>query len=314
MLRLRDGETGLIGGLLQGTEASSFAGAIGMNDIPIIGKLFGNRKKSKDESEVLISITPRIVRGPKVTEEDLVPLRVGTEEVRRVEGARPGLFGPEPPAAAAGARTAAPPAGAPARGPQAQPPAPAPALAAPGLPPPSGITPQANPSSVPAGAPPVVPPVPAEAPTGPPSGPPAGSPGAELGSTSAILSPPEVALREGQSAGVAVLLVGARDVLSVELTLVFDPALVQVGDVTPGALLTLDGASVQTERQLESGRVRVRFARTTGASGSGAVATVTLQGIKAGSGALAVESIVVGHAAGAERPAPPAPGRVVVAP
>ena len=97
VLRLRDGETGLIGGLLQGSEASSFSGALGMNDIPIIGKLFGNRKKTVDESEVLISITPRIVRGPKVTEEDLIPLRVGTEEVRRVEGARPGLFGPESP-------------------------------------------------------------------------------------------------------------------------------------------------------------------------------------------------------------------------
>jgi hypothetical protein len=141
-----------------------------------------------------------------------------------------------------------------------------------------------------------------------------GAPGADPGGTTAILSPPEVALREGQSAGVAVLLVGARDVLSVELTLVFDPALIQIGDVTPGALLTLDGASVQTERQLESGRVRVRFARPTGAAGSGAVATLTLKGIKAGSGALAVESIAVGHAAGSERPAPPAPGRVVVAP
>jgi hypothetical protein len=159
---------------------------------------------------------------------------------------------------------------------------------------------------VPAGATPIVPPVPAE--------PPAGTAGADLGSASAILSPPEVALRAGQSAGVAVLLVGARDVLSVELTLVYDPALVQIGDVTPGALLTLDGASVQTERQLESGRVRVRFARPTGVAGSGAVATLTLKGIKAGSGALAVESIVIGHTAGVERPAPPAPGRVVVAP
>ena len=81
VLRLRDGETGLIGGLLQGSEASSFSGAHRDEQHPVIGKLFGNRKKP-GRAEVLISITPRIVRGPKVTEEDLVPLRVGTEEVR----------------------------------------------------------------------------------------------------------------------------------------------------------------------------------------------------------------------------------------
>ena len=96
VLRLRDGETSLIGGLLQGRDARSVAGAIGVSSIPIIGKLFGDNRRQQDDSEVLISITPRIVRAPKVTEEDLVPLRVGTQEVPRVEGARPGLFGPEP--------------------------------------------------------------------------------------------------------------------------------------------------------------------------------------------------------------------------
>ena len=100
VLRLRDGETGLIGGLLQSIENASFSGAIGMNSIPMIGKLFGNRSKQTDEQEVVISITPRIVRAPKLTEEDMVALRVGTQEIPRVEGARPGLFGePEPPAA-----------------------------------------------------------------------------------------------------------------------------------------------------------------------------------------------------------------------
>jgi type II secretory pathway component GspD/PulD (secretin) len=46
-LRLRDGETGLIGGLLQGNEASTFTGVLGMNDIPIIGKLFGSGRRRR---------------------------------------------------------------------------------------------------------------------------------------------------------------------------------------------------------------------------------------------------------------------------
>ena len=124
------------------------------------------------------------------------------------------------------------------------------------------------------------------------------APSADTRPATAILSPPEVALRAGQSAGVALLLVGARDVQSVDVTLVYDATLVQVSDVTPGALLTLDGAPIQTERQLEAGRARVRFARATGASGSGAVAAVTLQGLKAGSGTIAVESLVIGTGVG----------------
>ena len=50
VLRLRDGETGLIGGLLQGSEASTFSGALGVNSIPIIGKLFGNRTEDRRTS------------------------------------------------------------------------------------------------------------------------------------------------------------------------------------------------------------------------------------------------------------------------
>jgi len=264
-LRLRDGETGLIGGLLQGTDASSFAGSLGMDNIPIIGKLFGDRKKNRDESEVLISITPRIVRGPKITEEDLIPLRVGTEEIRKVEGARPGLFAPEPAAAAASPAAAGP-----------------------------------TPAPAPAAAPATTPGAPAT---------PADTPG-----TTAILSPPEVALRVGQSSGFAVLLVGAKDAQWVELTLSYDATLARVTDVAAGALLTLDGSPVQADRQLETGRARIRFTRGAGVSGSGAVALVTLSGLKAGSGALAVESLAIGRGAETERPALPAPGRVVVAP
>ena len=89
----------------------------------------------------------------------------------------------------------------------------------------------------------------------------------------------------------------------------------RVSDVAAGALLTLDGTPVQTVRQLDTpGRAHVSFTRTTAVAGSGAVSAVTLQGLKAGSGALAVESLVIGRVAGTEQPAPPAPARVVVAP
>jgi general secretion pathway protein D len=99
ILRLRDGETALVGGLLQDQETESLTGALGILRVPVIGKLLSQPQKRRDQTEVLISITPHLVRAPKILEEDLLPLRVGTKETFRVEGARDPLFGegePEP--------------------------------------------------------------------------------------------------------------------------------------------------------------------------------------------------------------------------
>jgi hypothetical protein len=130
----------------------------------------------------------------------------------------------------------------------------------------------------------------------------------------ALFSPPEVALRVGQAGGLALVLVGAKDVQSIEVTLAWDPALAEVTDVAAGSLLTLDGRPVSAERALEAGRARVRFSRAVGATGSGAVVAVTMKGLKAGSGSVVVESLAVGRGGSTERPAPPAPGRMVVTP
>jgi len=302
-LRLRDGETGLIGGLLQGRDARSFTGAMGINNIPVIGKLFGDQRRNVDESEVLISITPRIVRAPKVTEEDMVPMRVGTQEVPRVEGVRGSLFAAEPEAAV----DAPPPARPAASGTASQPPR---QLAAPPA--------QAPPAPAPAApAPPIAPP--SAAASTPPG---AGADGAALSAGAApdarppgaILSPPEVVLQAGQTGAVAVVIVGAREALGVELTLAWDASLAELMDVAAGSLLSLEGVPVAAERALEPGRARVRFSRATGVTGSGAVAAFTFRGLKAGSGSLVVEQAALVHAGGSTPLLAPAPGRLKVAP
>jgi len=298
-LRLRDGETGLIGGLLQNNESSKFTGAIGMNSIPVIGKLFGARSKQKDESEVLISITPRIVRGPKVFEEDMVPLRVGTQEVPRVEGLRGSIFGPAPE------------------------PTPPPGAAVPQAPPngSAGSPPAARPLANPQAQQPILGPPPAQQTATPvvTAQPPGAGPEGAATSTperppSAILSPPEIDLRVGQNGSVAIVVVGARDVVGIDLSLVWDGALAEMADAAAGSLLSLDGVPVKVERAIETGQARVKFTRASAVTGSGAVATLTLRGLKPGSGALSVESLTLLHAGGGERPAAPAAGRLVVTP
>jgi general secretion pathway protein D len=302
-LRLRDGETGLIGGLLLGRDAKSFSGAIGVSSIPVIGKLFGNNTRTVDESEVLISMTPRIVRAPKVTEEDMVPLRVGTQEVPKVEGIRGSLFGePEPSAQPQNGPAAPPPpngAASPVQRPLGTAPPP-PATGAP-APPTQPIIPPPGPAVTPPGAGPDTPAVS-----------PAASPDARP--ANAILSPPEVVLQVGQTGAVAVVVVGARDVMGIDMSLVWDATLAEVTDVAAGSLLGLEGVPVSAERGIESGRARVRFSRATGVTGSGAVAAITLRGLKAGSGSIVVESLALVRTGGTTPLAPPAPGRLAVAP
>ena len=137
---------------------------------------------------------------------------------------------------------------------------------------------------------------------------------AESSPATVLLSPPEVALKVGQVGTLAVVLVGAKDVQSLEINLTWDPNVADVTDVAPGSLLTLDGSPVSAERAIESGHGRVRFARATGAVGSGAVASVTIRGAKVGSAPMTLESLVLGRTGGQDRPAPPAPARIVVAP
>jgi general secretion pathway protein D len=301
VIRLRDGETGLIGGLLEGSQASSVSGALGLSTLPIIGKLFGNNQKRVEEKEVIISLTPRIVRAPKVTESDLVPMPVGTQAVPRVEGASPGLFGPEPettpPAPAARSGSA----------PAARTPTPAPAPV---------VSPQSlRPKPVPQGG---FPPPPGAGPAGafPPPAPPApvvDVAEAEAGAVSVRLSPPELALEPGETGGLAVVLVGAQDLEWVELELSWDGAVAEMSDARAGSLLTIDGVPVAAARTLESGRARVRFTRPAGTSGSGAVAALTFRGLAPGSATLVVESVAVGKAGATVPLVPPPPGRIVVA-
>ncbi|MCL2643882.1 MAG: cohesin domain-containing protein [Betaproteobacteria bacterium] len=63
ILRLRDGETQILAGLLSDEERASGAGLPGLSGLPLIGRLFGSRSDSKKKTEIVMSITPRMVRN-----------------------------------------------------------------------------------------------------------------------------------------------------------------------------------------------------------------------------------------------------------
>ena len=76
VIRLKDGETNMLAGLIRDEERKSFATIPGLGDIPVIGRLFGHNKTETTETDIILTLTPRIVRVLSLTAEDLRPFRV----------------------------------------------------------------------------------------------------------------------------------------------------------------------------------------------------------------------------------------------
>ena len=75
-IRLKDGETNMLAGLIRDEERTSFATIPGLGDIPVLGRLFGYNRKETTETDIILTLTPRIVRVLNLTAEDLRAFRV----------------------------------------------------------------------------------------------------------------------------------------------------------------------------------------------------------------------------------------------
>ncbi len=62
-LRLKDGETQVLAGLIQNDETSTVNKLPGFGDVPLLGRLFSNDNQDKKKTELVLLITPRIVRN-----------------------------------------------------------------------------------------------------------------------------------------------------------------------------------------------------------------------------------------------------------
>jgi len=79
VIRLKDGETNMLAGLIRDEERTSLASIPGLGDIPVIGRLFGYNRKETQETDIILTLTPRIVRVLNLTAEDLQPFRMGRD-------------------------------------------------------------------------------------------------------------------------------------------------------------------------------------------------------------------------------------------
>lgn len=81
LMRLRDGETNLLAGLLKDTERMTFKGIPGLKDLPVIGKLFSYTDQEITQTDVVMTITPYIIRSLTVEDEELSPLWLPLEGI-----------------------------------------------------------------------------------------------------------------------------------------------------------------------------------------------------------------------------------------
>jgi general secretion pathway protein D len=100
-IRLKEGEANILGGLFERTDTRTLNGWPGLGKIPLLRYLFSDDKVEHEENEVLLVLTPRIVRMPEWTKANLRPLFSGTEtsvQVKRESELRSPQPEPTPPA------------------------------------------------------------------------------------------------------------------------------------------------------------------------------------------------------------------------
>jgi general secretion pathway protein D len=255
-IRLREGEVNLMGGILEDQDIKSLSGLPGLGQIPLLRYLFSSEHTEKHESEIVFALIPHIVRGQELSPLNEKALDVGTgtsiELRRKIES--PG--GGPPQGTVFQPRTTEPP----------------PVAVAPTQDQPAGVPP--GPSAQPQVPPPTT----------------SASPSSSVAFT---FDPPLTSPAAGATFPLNVMLTGGQDVFSVPLQISYDPKLLQLVNVSNGSFLSQDGQPVALVHRDDpsTGILQVTATRppsSGGASGQGAVLTLTFLAKSPGQSTVAI--------------------------
>ncbi len=86
VIRLMEGETNMLVGLYKKDASEVNTKIPGLSDIPLLGRLFTNKRSEAKVTDLILTLTPHIVRFPDIKESDLAPLWVGTESKMSFSG------------------------------------------------------------------------------------------------------------------------------------------------------------------------------------------------------------------------------------
>ena len=258
VLQLRDGETEVLAGLISHDEANTNVRIPGLGDVPVLGRVFGSNTTSTDSNEIVLLVTPHVVRSlerpaanitefPSGTASQITdqPLRLNSTEKVSLEPQNNVTF-PTPATPAAPATPAQT---------QPNPPAVDPAATASV----AGATP-AEPAAVP-----------------PPVAPAADNNGA-AGRVS-LLAPASVTL--GWEFTVALQLDGQRAMKGLSGRIKFPAGQVEVASVIAGSLMSGNGQPVTLNKHVDNGSVGFDISNAQSILGSGPVLNVVFRVLQA---------------------------------
>ena len=286
-IRLKDGETNFLAGLYRLDKSEINKTIPWVGDIPIVGLLFSHKTNDHRTTDLVLTLTPHIIRIPDVTEEDVTPYFVGTDSNISYQGGprvenptrdsgpfeqQPGAGGRMPPQP----RTPAQPAN--------------PGInLAPGGGPTDIFKPAPGPAQPPPGAPQAqVPPQGASVSTSSASGSVAAkSAFADAGTTPILLDfdPAYVALAAGAQQTVLVRATSAAGLPGGSVVIKFDPAVVAPVVVKP----ILGSGTGVADARVENGHIVIQFPDAEDLAGTRAVAEITLRGVAPGRSTLTFE-------------------------
>jgi general secretion pathway protein D len=250
VLRLKDGENQVLAGLINDEDRRTGNKVPGLGEVPVVGRLFGNSVDDNSKTEIVLSITPRILRNIERPSVTTLEFDSGTESSL---GARAGSTGSTlsvTPAQPTPGQV--PPPALPRPAPNAQQPPASPGTASP---------PSATSSAAPAtinGTPPV----------------------AGTGSAAQLRWQGPTALRVGDTFAVQLLMQADQPVVSIPMAIGFDPRVLQVVSITEGDFLKQNGAQTSfTSRVDPNGQILMTGTRAgeSGATTLGNIATLNLR-------------------------------------
>lgn len=234
-IRLKPGEVSVLGGLFQTTNTNSVNGIPGLAKLPFFKYLFSDNRTESQTSDILVVITPHVLRMPSITTADLRPLAAGTDTNVRVyykdeepqDGASPSALGQ------------------------------------------SSATPPATAA-----------PSPAAAPNAPAA--------AQLQFT-----PSSATIKPGARVTLGLNVANVKDLYSIPLLIHYDPAVIQVEDVTNGGFLSGGTQEVAVVQRVDAqhGDVIVSATRqpnTPGVNGSGALLGLVVRGVAPGTSTIQI--------------------------
>jgi general secretion pathway protein D len=290
-IRLKDGETNFLAGLYRLDKADVDKTIPFIGDIPIIGLLFSHKTNDHRTTDLVLTLTPHIIRIPDVTEEDVTPYFVGTDANISYQGG---------PRVETPTRDQGPFEQQPGGRPQPQQPRAMPPSATPGLNIPQGgaptdiFKPAPPPSTPPPGAPQQqVPPQGASVSSSSPTSAVSAKSASAAELSSAVLldfDPAYVTLSAGAQQTVLVRATSAAGLPAGTASIRFDPAVVAAVRVRP----ILGSDSGMAEARAENGRVVLAFPGAEDLSGTRALAEITLLGAAPGRTTLAFEPLELG--------------------